>query len=286
MGSTVLDNISTGDKLTEAIQLSRNELNADKVFVIVEGSDDEKVYSFLMDTDKVLLFQAGSCSRVIEVLKQLNSNYLFCNKVFGIKDADFDHFLGNSYPEIDNLFLTDYHDMEMTFLSSDFEYFLKAEFKLSPDSLNFNKVLEDIKVLAYLRLYNQIEIADKGLDGITFKGIKHSKIYDGRNAIEMQACLDYIRSFGNDRLEYFPNVETMERFIQRFPHPEWKQLINGHDFLYSLAINLKVYKGCFYENLCLILRSKASFSVFRCTQLYLDINRWMIKQNLSIWRVS
>lgn len=288
MKNTILEATKLPEKESEMISMRLHEANKGKVFVIVEGDDDEKIYGRFFDTQKVTLYIADSCLFVVELLRRLNNNNLFHNKLIGIKDADFDHIIGNDYSDIGNLFLTDFHDIEMTMLSSEFETGLKAEYKI-PDSVQLvEKIMEDIKSLSYLRLYNEREVLHYNLDGINFNDITFSDLYDGETPITICHCLNYVRSKCNNRkLTHFPTEEMLQFIAESFDGEDRKQLTRGHDFIYALEVRLKKIAGhepLGYRGLCLALRFSCTNVVFERTRLHYNIDSWMKSIGQNLWR--
>lgn len=292
MRNTVLEAATLQDKKMEITGMCYHEANEKKIFVVVEGTDDEKIYRYFFDEGKVTFYVAKNCLYVVELLRALKTNPLFENKLIGIKDADFDHILQKNYPDLENLFLTDYHDIEMTILSNEFENFLKAEYKIPYATSLIEKVAEDLKSLSYLRLYNEVTVVNmeqKGieLDGINFKDITYSKLYDGENAITWEHCLSHVKSkCNNARLEYFPTTEIIEDFANHYTNLDFRQLTRGHDLIYALQVRLQELSGndpWGYNGLCLMLRCKCSKEKFEETNLYHHLNLWMGQRGFQLW---
>lgn len=290
MENTVLEATTLLEKETEMITMCHHEANEGKVFVVIEGTDDEKIYSRFLDDLKVTFYVTGNCLHVVELVRNLNRNPSFENRLIGVKDADFDHILHRSYSGLDNLFLTDCHDIEMTILSDDFENSLKAEYRLSHTTLLTDKVAEDLKNLSYLRLYNEVAIVSHGLDGINFNDITYSVLYDGENAVGMQNCLDHVKlKCNNARLGHFPIAEMVERVMGSYENSDLRQLTRGHDLIYALQVRLAKISGhdsWGYKNLCLMLRCSCTKEKFEGTKLYRDLNAWMNGRNLHLWKVA
>ena len=272
-----------------------HEANEGKVFVIIEGSDDEKLYRSFLNEQKVTFYVANNCLYVVELLRVLKTNQSFKDKIIGIKDADFDHILHKNYPDLDNLFLTDYHDIEMTIISKDFESFLKAEYKLTNSIPLIEKVAEALRALSYLRLYNEVTITEKQregvtLDGINFNNITYSQLYDGENAITWDHCLCHVKSkCNNARLAHFPTIEMMEEFVNKYAKLELKQLTRGHDLIHALQVRLKMLCGnepLGYNGLCLALRSRCSKKIFKATNLFRCLNIWMLQKGFNLWNAN
>ena len=290
MKNTVLEATTLAEKKTELTQMCAHEVNSGKIFVVVEGSDDEIIYKYFINEEKVTFYVAKNYCHIIELLKNLKNNPSFENRLVGIKDADFDHILHRTYPDLDNLFITDYHDIEMTILSASFEDILKAEYKLPHTTVLVEKVKEDLKSLSYLRLYNEVMIVSKNLDGINFQDISYSTLYDGKLAIEMEYCISHIKSkCNNARLTHFPTKSEVDDFSISYADSDLKQLTRGHDFLYALQVRIK--KLCDnerwgYKGLGLMLRTNFSIKEFEKTNLYQTLNAWMRIRNLNLWRVA
>ena len=177
-GNTVLEATTLQDKKTEIIEMGYHEDSEGKVFILIEGTDDEKIYRHFLNEQKVIFYVTKNCLYVVELLRIFKTNPLHKNKIIGIKDADFDHMLHRSYPDLENLFLTDFHDIEMTILSvsEEFESSLKAECCLQTTTPLVEKVAKDLKSLSYLRLYNEVTVADKELEGVKLDGINFNGI--------------------------------------------------------------------------------------------------------------
>lgn len=265
-----------------------------KVFILIEGTDDEKIYRHFLNEQKVIFYVTKNCLYVVELLRIFKTNPLHKNKIIGIKDADFDHMLHRSYPDLENLFLTDFHDIEMTILSvsEEFESSLKAECCLQTTTPLVEKVAKDLKSLSYLRLYNEVTVADKELegvklDGINFNGITYSAFYDGENAITWEQCLEHVKSTcNNSRLEHYPTTEMIKLFADSYIDPDLKQLTRGHDLVFALQVRLQKLNrknSLGYKELCLILRTTCSRERFERTDLYHQLNEWMGQQGLYLW---
>lgn len=298
MGNTVLEAASDlVVKQTELIGMSNHEANEGKVFVLVEGPDDEIIYRTFIDKEKVKFYQTKNCLYIVELLRSLKNNSSFANRLIGIKDADFDHILNRSYPDLDNLFLTDNHDIEMTMLShpKNFEDLLKSEYDLPAQTELVEKIMEDLKSLSYLRLYNEVEVSAKKsvgikLDGINFEAITFCDLYTGSDPVDMVRCLAYVKSkCNNARLTHFPTERMMNTFIVEYNNPDLKQLTRGHDFVYALQVRLKSLAGkdpWGYKALCLMLRTKFTQEEFKTTSLYHDLAAWMTSRGLNLWKVA
>jgi len=113
MNRSLKANTNGNDKAND-IRLSLNTPSGSKiVWVLVEGEDDGKIYPKFFDTSKAKVEYVNGKTSLIEALEILTQE---TKQVVGIADADFLH-LNKLYPQVKNLFYTDYHDIEMTMLS-------------------------------------------------------------------------------------------------------------------------------------------------------------------------
>ena len=71
MRNTVLEATALQEKKAEITGMCYHEANEGKVFVIVEGADDEKIYRCFLDERKVTFYIAKNCLYVVELLKEL-----------------------------------------------------------------------------------------------------------------------------------------------------------------------------------------------------------------------
>lgn len=290
MRNTVLEAAEIHERVQEVIDMRNHDEHEGKVFVLVEGEDDQLFYGRFLDDHKVSYYVTENCMFVVEMLKILNANVLFNNRLFGIKDADFDYVLGRNYSDIENLFLTDMHDWEMTFVDDDFETTLFAEYKISSSIPLVAKVCEDLRSLSYLRLYNDKAVMEHNLDGLNFKAGKLSNIYDGENSIDIESCVNYYRTVANNSsLRHYPTAEQIQEIAEEFISEDIKQITRGHDMIAALNIRLTRVAGNDpngLKGLPKLLRASCRHESFIQTDLGRNINDWMELRDINLWRVA
>lgn len=291
MDNTVLE-ATKFESLIQELHLMRNhETNKDKIFVIIEGIDDMKFYKRYFNDDKVVLYQTNNCIFVKKIVENLNASQLFTNRLFGIKDADFDKILNRTYPEIPNLFLTDYHDFEMMILSSEYDKYICSECGINKQEALTLKVAYDLKNLSFLRLYDEVQKTDFNANGINFKKISYATIYNGYSPVDMKICLDHVKSTCNNiALPHFPTSDQLNNFTSSFQNEDIKQLTRGHDLIHALICKLNYLSATNinlgYSDLCLALRCSYTKEMFEETNLYKSINEWTHNRNINIWAVA
>lgn len=150
-----IGDITYQDKLNE-LRLDISHPNSNRInFIFVEGDSDIKLFRKLFDLEKckVELIPGGKfkLEECVSTLVPIHS------LVIGIRDADFLHLGSSQYSEI-NMFLTDYHDIELTMLSqNDVLSALIFEYTKIPQSehLEFrNNILKSIEMISYLKWLN------------------------------------------------------------------------------------------------------------------------------------
>lgn len=177
-------------------------------------------------------------------------------------------------------------------LSLAYQNYLQAECSLQTTTPLVEKVAKDLKSLSYLRLYNEVTVANNELegielDGINFNDITYSALYDGENAITWEQCLGHVKSTcNNSRLEHYPTTEMIKLFANSYINPDLKQLTRGHDLVFALQVRLQKLNrknSLGYKDLCLILRNTCPKEKFEETNLYHQLNEWMNQQGRYLW---
>ena len=276
-------------------QMRNHPSSENKLFVVVEGFDDDIFYRRFFDTSRTKFYYTSNCDIVVNVITRLNSEILFEKHIIGIKDSDYDYFLGIHYDDIPNLFVTDFHDHEMTALCEEFDNALFAEFETDLFDNFSESVALDIRNLSIIRWYNEKKRIREGLRGINFGGTSLAKIYDGNRPVELEDCLDKIKnSCDNLNLTHYPNVDDVRTFLRQegdyLKDANWKHFTRGHDFVNAILIKMQQIspyrKNFSYVTLCVLLRNSCSFQQFKNTHLYRDINSWMESNGFCYWKTA
>lgn len=270
--------VNTVDEKLNEIRLSiSHPNNSDKAFILLEGDDDVKLFRKLLIRDNVDITALIGKSGVIKVIEKLNIEG-FSKKIVGICDADFDHLnSGNNYPE--NLFITDYHDMEVQMIESNNLSGIVAE--LSSDICH-KQLKTDIYNIAlevgYVRWFNH-----NSNGNLNFKGLQFDQfIQNNQNNI--------IFSFDNFLTKLLERSENHKTSISSLKSESQKltkdtnsklQICNGHDLTKIIvAILNKQYK---YKNVEALLRAAYGLNYFKDTQLFIDLENWASSGNFTIF---
>jgi hypothetical protein len=104
------------DKINE-LRLDVSHPNSSgRVFVFLEGDSDVRLYRKLFNTEvaKIEVIPGGK-NKLQEGMIELQKNYPL---IIAIRDADFLHYDGEEF-QVAGLFLTDYHDLEISSIACD-----------------------------------------------------------------------------------------------------------------------------------------------------------------------
>lgn len=274
-------------KVKEISMILSTEENKDKNLILVEGPDDKTFYAHYVSEDHIVINVLTGCFYMPTILAMINSDANLCNRVIGIKDADFDRVTGKTYG-LPNMFLTDTHDWETMTLTEESEQKVAIEALNRRENGLFFKVMKDLIPFSYLRLYNQVEICDKSLEGISFKNFSIKKIYDGNNACNTDDCLREVSNHNNNsRHKHFPNKADIDKIMIAYPSPDLLQFTCGHDVVHGVVQRLIICKGNSTEvgdkEVSRILRTSFRKEMFEQTNLYKAVLSWAKTNGTVVW---
>ena len=270
-------------KLNE-IRLSKNHPSVkDKVFVLLEGKTDIKLFRNIFNSDKTYITQINGKEKLKQALEILQDEGY--SKIFGIKDSDFDNLENITYNDI-NLFITDYADMEIHMIeSSAFESIINEfasencyEFFLG--NLKENLYNETISI-GYTRWFNE-----RLSKNINFKRLNYENFINKSEcniSIDSNELINEIINISDlNKNEIVREIENLKSISD-----DYLQICNGHDITKLLAYlfnhqgnsdktNIK------QERIEEALRLSYNFNDFQKTRLYNDLNNWQQQYNIQI----
>lgn len=236
LGNTVLE-ATDPPSIVERIRQNIQHPNHKDVIIVVEGEDDEKALKKFFNMQAVEFFCTGNCLKVKNAMLIVSTDKQLKDRVIGIKDADFDHIKQIKH-NITNLMLTDTHDMETMMLTR------KVCRKICLETTNEEypelsaEAMKALKNISYLRYYNDKIILRRGSDkdGINFKGIDIAQVASNSQPISVQSVLLHVKEKGNLNKTSFPDLSTMNQFIQQNPIDDGELLLftNGHDLVSAI----------------------------------------------------
>ena len=291
LGNTVLE-ATDPPSIVETIRQNIQHPNHRDVIIVVEGEDDEKALKKFFNMQAVEFLCAGNCLKVKNSMCIVSTDKQLKDCVIGIKDADFDHINKISH-NIANLMLTDTHDMETMMLTSKvcpcicWET-IKEEYR----NLSFD-AMTSLKNLSYLRYYNDKMIftgGDSDKDGISFKKTKICNLIPNNQPVSVEDVLKHVKLAGNSGKASFPDLNTMNRFIQQNPIEDGELFLftNGHDLVSAIRniLHSKAKKAKEYSEIAIVALIRAYFGKeeFEKTKLYKSIDNWN-NNRFNLWAV-
>lgn len=234
------DNIQ--DKYDNLYLSLKNKNDYRKVLILIEGPDDLRIYSLLLDPEKVVLdehcsIQSG-CATVMNMLREINRRPFYVKKKkirhLAILDADFYRIL-NRLASDENLIYTDCHDNEMMAMQSaraieDLCFVLIGENLTAAEEAK--KIFGDLSTLTKFKWYNAEFSLGANFDGMDIQNMSVTKLNDAAylfneiygNSGNCQATLNGFLLFINSH-----NVDAENQF----------EVTNGHDFVSRFGALMK-----------------------------------------------
>jgi hypothetical protein len=235
------------------------EKTAAKVAVLVEGSDDEKIYRKFFCHDITQMFV---CTGKSDLQKALSGLLDKTNHAIGIRDADFCN-LENIKPDGSRLFFTDGHDIEMTMLG--FEETRRALFSEYGNWRNMDTAWESVvkkaSFVGYIRWFNERNDCQIVFDGLFYKADCGSD--------KEQLLLDQLNKQSPDKKREITK-ELINDFITAYKTNDVFNLCNGHDVCDLLVMAFKINTKRFAESLGLSFQ----LNHFMQTKLCAHILAW------------
>lgn len=240
--SSLRDTLDVIDWVGMMILLFKQPKYNDKKLVVVEGRSDISFFRKTFSEEGA--YYDSPCEGKEAVIRSVNKLHeRGLAHAIGICDADFDHILGKKY---DNIYLTDYHDIEMMMITDDF---ISAFFYEHTDhkkylSENAQLICENIKhsifdvcykigVLKFINLEHDLRLKFAGMTYAEFITIDGFDI-----TFNLQKYIGHILSRNNIEAQNFSfYTDLYENFIRE--DRDKLHMCNGHDFTYILGM---VYK--------------------------------------------
>lgn len=291
IGNTVLE-ANDSPNIVADIRLTIQHPDHKEVIIVVEGEDDEKALKQFFNIQVVEFFLAENCLKVKNSMRIVSKDEQLKDCVIGIKDADFDH-INQIKHNIANLMVTDTHDMETLMLTPKVcERICWETIKEEYPNLSFD-AMTSLKNLSYLRYYNDKIILngeDSNKDGITFKKTKICKLIPNNQPVNVEDVLKHVKLAGNSKKASFPDLDTMNQFIQENPIDNGDLILftNGHDLVSAICniLHSKAKKAKDYGKIAIAALIRAYFGKeeFEKTNLYKNIDNWN-NNRFNLWAV-
>lgn len=275
--------ITFQDKVNE-LRLDITHPNSSNiVFVFVEGESDIRLFRKFFNTSscKVENIPGGKFKLEEAVRLFITLNPL----VLGIRDADFLHLNQSNYSE-DNMFLTEYHDVEISMINEPIVFStIIYEFTDIPGGEHLSvrdAIFSSISKIGTLRWLNDVQNLRLAFEGIGFRDLLD---FDNQN-INIDAYVQRVLSRSENAV--VNDVQAISSMIAAtsLQGIDLNQLCNGHDFVQALAQFLRVKgNGQMPSDAVLASIIRISFTIdhFKATQLYTDLQNWAELQVVELF---
>lgn len=254
-----------------SIRLCINNPTTDKntIWVLVEGNDDVKIFSNLLNCNCVSVETIpGGVSKLEFALSDLEK---VTSRVLGIRDADFIH-LNNYQVSLKSLFVTDCHDIEMQMVFSKKtmrSLFCEHQIDHSLSDNIINDILEAVKFIGAIRWYNDtydLELSFKDLPLVSF-------FNPDELAIDKEAVISIINSRSSNKKREI-TLQDIEDFMPS--KVDLYNLCNGHDFVKALALFVSQTQKpqVSDKDIQKALRLSYDIEAFKTSRLYNSLVDW------------
>ena len=270
-----------------ALRLDMSHPNSKgQAFVLVEGDSDIRLFRKLFDTNhcKVECIPGGN-PKVEACVETLRT---FSALVIGIRDADFIHLNATPYSK-SNMFLTDFHDIEMTLIAEDavfspilFELTNKQKQEHAAIRTAIFSIIEDVSLLKWLNDREDLRI--------NFGKIGFQDLISLANA-NIDFPQYFSRLLGKSENIRINDIAIVQEKINalKTQQPNPFQLSNGHDFMHALSKFLgetQQPKRMGDDNIASAFRISFTEALFKKTALYQHTKLWADSNNCVLYTPS
>lgn len=256
--------------------------NKNHVFIFVEGNTDIRLFRKLLNHKNCNVeYLPGGKVKLEEGINRLINMHPF---VVAIRDADFIHLKNEDYDK-PNIFLTDFHDLEMTILSEKnivtalYSEFTSLENEQQQNHFtNLLELLKPISCLKFLNEKNKIELKFKKLGLQAYIDIE-------TNDIKIDDLISVLLQRSPDKK--ISDINVLKSQLQELINKDFEllQLTNGHDFVATLGEyfnKINAGKDIAHEHLASIVRISYNLFHFQKTTLYTNLKQWAEAKNVEL----
>ena len=246
--------------------------------ILVEGHSDMRVYRRFFDHNKCRLVLSFGKENALKALLILENDSL--KGILAIVDSDFFRIESNK-PEDDDLFLTDYHDLESMIISSNVLEDILLEFGNSNDIKNYKFNIQDIlyESASYLGFFRWISSKSKENLRLKFKGINFLNFIDKNTLmLDIKKLMKEVINNSNQIVNK-KNIELKILYLKKSNY-DLKEVCSGHDLIEILYIGLKyIFGNKKTRSLDLDVFDSAiklsyNYSYFSQSNLFAELEKW------------
>ena len=275
------EDVTYQDKFNELRLDLSHPNNRGICFVLLEGGTDIRLFKKLFNLAHCRVERIpGGNPKLEEAVSELSPMY---ELVIGIRDADFINLRAAPYSN-PNMFLTDFHDIEMLLVLEDdcmsaimFEYTKIPKEEHAAVRTKIVTILENISLLKWLNEIENIKLK--------FEAGFQDLISFDTSTIDFNAYFSRVLS-KSDNASITDIVIILPKIAHlKAQNPNPYQLCNGHDFTKTLGQFIKIQgeeKGIGVDNIESMLRVKYTKENFYTTQLFVTTKAWADSKDLNI----
>ena len=270
-----------------SLVVMKKKRHKEKLFILVEGSNDQTLFSRFFREDKSIVIPVGGKENVIEIIKKQNSDKSY--EKFGIVDSDFDRILEKEIIE-SNIFCTDVHDVETMIIAYAGLRRVLIE-NIYPEAYEkllgeIDSIIENIlkfsKYMGMVRFYSL-----KNKENYKFSEIEYEKFINGKKILldKQEFMTELARNTGHEI-----NINGVEKYIEaKYSTFNTLDICCGHDITNIMGIILneinkgkrkKINSGELEKNLRLMF----SHDEWESTEIYKKIYSWLEIIDVDIMR--
>ena len=270
-------------------------------YLVVEGPKDLKLYGKFINNQEIIIKVAFGKQKVKEVIEILTKRRF--DRKIGIIDADFTRITEDEV-EIDGLFITDDHDIEVMVIKTRALNDVLHIFCFKSKIQEFEKkhkisVRDQIfglgKEIGYLKLANKIYDL-----GLVFKPknpegnqIKYKNFISDKTLKYLgdEKMIGTVINYSVNKSENIQSKIIINDRLSAIKEKEYPidQLVNGHDLINALFILMKKVLSSKNKTLQCTnsvedsLTLAYEFNDFKTTDLYVEIKNWADKNEVNVF---
>ncbi|WP_124981280.1 DUF4435 domain-containing protein [Nonlabens xiamenensis] len=289
----------TVERIANAIMLNTS---FNGYYLIVEGPKDSNLYGKFVDDKNIAIKEAFGNQRVQNVLELLEERGF--DRKIGVIDSDFRKITGDLI-ELDGLFLTDDHDIEiMVIKTKALESVVRvfcSKAKIESFEKKNGKTIRE-KLLELGTEIGYLKLASKTYDlGLVFKPknpegnqLKYKNFISDKT-LEYLGDEKLIETVFNYSINRKVKTESKEVINQRLldikkDDYDVSQLVNGHDLSNVLFILMKKVLGSknnmLYDHNAVedSLTLAFDYDDFKATDLYKNLETWSVQNQIQLFK--
>lgn len=260
-------------------------------FLVLEGEFDDLLFRKFIDKEKCKIEIGFGYENVLKILEILNERSF--NRALGIIDSDF-RVLDNEKIDVENVFNTDFHDLEMSTINSEafqnvMNFHIQEE-KLVAKYENYenfkNHIFSVLKPLSFLKWLNEKEkigliFKPKNAEG---KVLDISKFICNTNLTfsDTKTLVESVLNYCNGKVSLSIKKDELQKRLDKFINDniDLNHLTNGHDMTALASLSLRKHvsnlnsKAISPEQLQRELYLAYDARYFQNTELYAKIKIW------------